>query len=82
MQVRRAAAQHLGRYAEQVEADLIGREIIPAFQDLTQDGERAVLCISGLHLHGARILEPMSHPSVRPGLQLHSSAAHCAGWEQ
>ncbi len=53
--MRRAAAQHLGRYAEQVEADLIGREIIPAFQDLTQDGERAVLCMSGLHLQGAQI---------------------------
>ena len=38
--VRRASAQNLGRFAEHVEPDLIGRELIPLFQDLTKDGER------------------------------------------
>ena len=58
--MRRAAAQHLGRYAEQVEAELIGREIIPAFQDLTQDGERAMLCMPGLRLEGGGSGGPLS----------------------
>ena len=69
MQVRRAAAQHLGRYAEQVEADLIGREIIPAFQDLTQDGEGVVaLCTSSLTVFRAAGGRGPCHISVRPCL--------------
>ena len=36
--VRRAAAHKLGRFAEVVEPPYISRELIPSFQDLTQDG--------------------------------------------
>ena len=67
--MRRAAAQHLGRYAEQVEADLIGREIIPAFQDLTQDGEPTEqLCMSCLFIFRAAGDRSPCHTSVRPCL--------------
>ena len=82
MQVRRAAAQHLGRYAEQVEADLIGREIIPAFQDLTQDGEGIALCMSSLAAFRAAGDRGPCHISVTLCIQLQSSAAHWAGWER
>ena len=39
--VRRAAAFRLGKFADTVEADVISKEIIPLFQDLTQDGKPA-----------------------------------------
>lgn len=38
--VRRAAAFRLGKLAETMEPDMISKELIPLFQDLTQDGER------------------------------------------
>lgn len=40
--VRRAAAFRLGKFAETMEPDLISKELIPLFQDLTQDGELTV----------------------------------------
>ena len=39
--VRRAAAFRLGKFADTVEIDVISKEIIPLFQDLTQDGKLA-----------------------------------------
>lgn len=46
--VRRAAAFRLGKFAETMEADTISKEIIPLFQDLTQDGMSHVR--HGMHL--------------------------------
>lgn len=46
--VRRAAAFRLGNFAETMEPDLISKELIPLFQDLTQDGEAVVLITSRL----------------------------------
>ena len=40
--VRRAAAFRLGRFAETMDPDTISKDIIPLFQDLTQDGKTAV----------------------------------------
>ena len=37
--VRRAAAQHLGRFAETMEPDFIAQELVPTFQSLSMDGE-------------------------------------------
>lgn len=36
--VRRAAAFRLGKFADTVEPEIVSKEIIPLFQDLTQDG--------------------------------------------
>ena len=36
--VRRAAAFRLGKFADTVEPENVSKEIIPLFQDLTQDG--------------------------------------------
>ena len=37
--VRRAAASNLGKFAEVVEPEIISRELIPNFHNLTVDGE-------------------------------------------
>ena len=52
--VRRAAAHKLGRFAEVVEPPYISRELIPSFQDLTQDGTAAPfpqMYLSGSHMN-------------------------------
>ena len=36
--VRRAAAQHLGKFAETMEPDFIAQELVPTFQSLSADG--------------------------------------------
>ena len=36
--VRRAAAFRLGKFADTVEPEIVSKEIIPLFQELTQDG--------------------------------------------
>lgn len=36
--VRRAAAFRLGSFADTVEPEVVSQEIIPLFQELTQDG--------------------------------------------
>lgn len=37
--VRRSAASNLGKFAEVVEPEMISKELIPQFQNLTVDGE-------------------------------------------
>ena len=41
LQVRRAAAQHLAKFAAVVEPEFVGREFVAHFHQLTQDGARA-----------------------------------------
>ena len=46
--VRRAAAFRLGKFAETMDPDTISKDIIPLFQDLTQDGKTAVNLVCSL----------------------------------
>ena len=41
LQVRRAAAQHLAKFAAVVEPEFVGREFVSHFHQLTQDGALA-----------------------------------------
>ena len=47
--VRRAAAQRLGKFAETVEPVYVAKELVPVFNDLTQDGEHcdSKICVTG-----------------------------------
>ena len=49
--VRRAAAFRLGKFAETMEPDLISKELIPLFQDLTQDGELIMIAAENKFEH-------------------------------
>lgn len=48
--VRRAAAFRLGKFADTVEPELVSKEIVPLFQDLTQDGKSFMLPIGAKQL--------------------------------
>ena len=47
--VRRAAAFRLGKFAEMMQPEVVAKEMIPLFQDLTQDGMWNV-CVSNVVL--------------------------------
>ena len=56
--VRRAAAFRLGKFADTVEPENVSKEIIPLFQDLTQDGmlHAASWCNFAVHIGFASLL--------------------------